>query len=68
VCCGVNPVGELDAGKPHVQFDERGAGDGVKDRIEAPVQSESCRTTATPRSYKLPRRSPTLQVVELVQA
>jgi|GEM_PF-4954675 len=24
VCSEVNPVGKLDAGNPHVQFDERG--------------------------------------------
>ena len=59
VCCGVNPVGELDAGKLHVQFDERGTANGVTDRTEAPAQAKAAGNSYSP-ILQPPRRSPTL--------
>ena len=49
-CGGVNPVGELDAGKLHVQFDERGSETGSWIGLRHRYRRKSP-ATATPRSY-----------------
>jgi hypothetical protein len=54
-------AGEPSAGKLHAGFDEEGAGNGAKDRIEAPALWRKPPGTATPRILKLPRQLSTLR-------
>ena len=56
----VNPVGEPDAGNPHVRFDERGRETEPRCGLRHPRRGESRGTTATPHNLLPPRPSSTL--------
>ena len=56
----MKPVGEPDAGNPHVRFDERGAETGPWIGLRHRHYGESCRTTVIPDPYSHRAGSSTL--------